>query len=89
VGWQLGECEPQLLCDCVGSSCNSLHGFVIEPCPHRDRGYGIGSNFGKFYLIRTDVTLGEPVSLVKVFRLFRLEGILFWCLECVCGHSSR
>jgi hypothetical protein len=30
--------------------------------------------FGSFiYLIRTDFTLGESVSLVKVFRLFRLE----------------
>jgi hypothetical protein len=27
--------------------------------------------------IRTSFTLGEPVSLVKVFRLFRLEQIFF------------
>jgi hypothetical protein len=39
----------------------------------RDRDYRIGSNFWKFYLIRTDFTLGEPVFWVKVFRLFRLE----------------
>jgi hypothetical protein len=58
-----------LLCACLGSSCNSLHGFVIGPCPHRDRDYCIGSNFGTFYLIRTVFTLGELVSLVKVFRL--------------------
>jgi hypothetical protein len=38
--------------------------------------YGIGSNFWKFYLIRTSFTLGELLSLVKVFRLFRLEGIV-------------
>jgi hypothetical protein len=39
--------------------------------------YRIGSNFWKFYLIRTSfITLGEPVSLVKMFRLFRLEWIL-------------
>jgi hypothetical protein len=31
--------------------------------------YCIGSNFWKFYLIKTNFTLGEPVSLVKVFRL--------------------
>jgi hypothetical protein len=37
----------------------------------------IGSNFWKFYLIRTGFTLGEPVSLVKVFRLFRLEQSFF------------
>ncbi len=35
----------------------------------------IGSNFWKFYLIKTGFTLGEPVSLVKVFRVFRLEWI--------------
>jgi hypothetical protein len=34
----------------------------------RDRHYSIRSNFWKFYLIRTGFTLGEPVSLVKVFR---------------------
>jgi hypothetical protein len=38
--------------------------------PHRD--YRIGSNFWKFYLIRTDFALGELVSLVKVFRLERI-----------------
>jgi hypothetical protein len=58
-----------LLCACHGSSWNSIHGFVIGPCPHRDRDYCIGSNFGKFYIVRTVFTLGEPVSLVKVFRL--------------------
>jgi hypothetical protein len=36
----------------------------------------IGSNFWKFYLIRTSFTLGELVSLVKVFGLFRLERIV-------------
>jgi hypothetical protein len=29
----------------------------------------IGSNFWKFYLVRTGFTLDERVSLVKVFRL--------------------
>ncbi len=38
--------------------------------------YHIGSNFWKFYLNRTHFTLGESVSLVKVFRLFRLERIV-------------
>ncbi len=33
------------------------------------------SNFWKFYLIKTGFTLLEPVLLVKVFRLFRLEWI--------------
>jgi len=48
---------------------------LVGPCPHRDMDYHIGSNFWKFDLIKTNYTLGEPVSLVKVFRLFRLERI--------------
>jgi hypothetical protein len=47
----------------------------VGPCPHRFRDHRIGSNFWKFYLIRTGFTLGEPVSLVKVFRLFRSKQI--------------
>jgi hypothetical protein len=41
----------------------------VGPCSHRDRDYRIGSNFWKLYLIRIGFALGEPVSLVKVFRL--------------------
>jgi len=47
----------------------------IEPCPHKNRDYCIGSNFWKFHPMRIDFTLGEPVSLVKMFRLFRLNWI--------------
>jgi hypothetical protein len=59
------------------SSTVKVPGFV-GPCPHRDKDYHrIGSNFWKFYLIRTSFTLNEMVSLVmKVFWLFRLEGIV-------------
>ncbi len=42
-----------------------------------DRDCHIQSNFWKFYLIRTRFTLREPVSLVKVFRLFKLEQMFF------------
>jgi hypothetical protein len=35
----------------------------------------IGSNFWKFYLIKTGFTLDEQVFLVDMFRLFRLEWI--------------
>jgi hypothetical protein len=45
------------------------------PAPTGTRDYRIGSNFWKSYLIRTGFTLGELVSLTKVFRLFRLERI--------------
>jgi len=41
------------------------------------RKWDIGSHFWKLYLIRTSFTLGELVSLAKVFRLFRLERIVF------------
>ncbi len=40
-----------------------------------DKDYRIGSNFWKFYLISIGFTLGEPVFLVNVFKLFRLEPI--------------
>ncbi len=50
--------------------------WVFGACPHRDSDYRIGSNFWKVYLIRPGFTLREPVSLVKVFRLFRLERIV-------------
>ncbi len=59
----------------------------VGPCLHRDRDYCIGSNFAKFYLIRIGFTLDEPLSFTKVFRLFRLEPIFFWCLKC--GHSRQ
>jgi hypothetical protein len=45
--------------------------------PHKDMDYHIQSNFWKLYLIRTDFTISERVSLVKVFRLFKLEWIVF------------
>ncbi len=51
--------------------------LLLGPAPHKDRDYCIRSNFWKFYLIRTGFTLGELVSLVKVFRLFRLKQT-FW-----------
>jgi len=54
-----------------------VSGAFVGPCPHRDRDYRIGSNFWKFYLIRTSFILGEQVSVVKLFRLFRLERIFF------------
>jgi hypothetical protein len=44
--------------------------------------YHIRTNFWKFYLIRTGFTLDEPVSLVKVFRLFKLEPMFFGCSKC-------
>jgi len=49
----------------------------VGPALDSNRDYHIGSNFWKFYLIRTGFTLGEPVSSAKVFKLFRLEQIFF------------
>jgi hypothetical protein len=48
----------------------------IGSCPCRDRDYHIGSNFWKFYLVKTSFTLDVLFSLVKVFKLFRLEWIV-------------
>jgi hypothetical protein len=63
---------------------------VIGPCPHRDRDYGIGSNFWKFYLIKTSFILVELVFFVKVFRLFRLAWIVLvfrlWTQEIEVQH---
>ncbi len=50
-------------------------GRFVGPAPVGDKDYHIGSNFWKFYIISIGFTLGEPVFLVKVFRLFRLERI--------------
>jgi hypothetical protein len=77
-----------------------LNVTIVGPCPHRHRDYHIGSNFWKFNLTRTSFTLGEPFSLVKVFRLFRLdriflvfrvwtqyidvEHLIYWQGQCVC-----
>jgi hypothetical protein len=58
---------------CYLFQCCSLYGLHYFVVPYWD--YWIGSNFWKFYLIRIGFTLGDPVSLVKMFRLFRLEWI--------------
>jgi hypothetical protein len=50
-----------------------IHYLSMKEDTFFDKDNHIGSNFGKFYLIRISFTLGERVSLVKVFRLFRLE----------------
>ncbi len=62
---------------CVCSGCSSLGRwegklYWVLPLDHC-----IGSNVWKFYLIRTRFALCELVSLVKVFRLVRLELIFF------------
>ncbi len=53
-----------------------LFPYFVGLCLFRDREYHIGSNFWKFYLVRISFTLDELVSLVKVFRVFRLEWII-------------
>ncbi len=60
------------------SFCKELEGeeilsLVCWARPHRDKGYHIGSNFSKFYLIKTGFTLSEHVYLMKMFRLFKLK----------------
>ncbi len=55
-------------------------GHVCWALPHRARNYRIESNFWKFYLIKIGFKLHEPVSLVIVFRPFKLEWI-FWVFQ--------
>jgi hypothetical protein len=55
----------------------------VRPCPHGDRDYHNGSNFWKFYLMRTGFTLDELVSLVKVYRLFGMEFIFSVFKVCI------
>jgi hypothetical protein len=55
--------------------------LLLGPAPTGTRDYRFRSNFWKFYLIKTGFTLGEPVSLVKVFRLFILEQMFFGVLS--------
>ncbi len=45
--------------------------LLLGPGPHSNSNYRILSKFLEVF------TLLEPVSLVKVFRLFRLEQIFF------------
>jgi hypothetical protein len=61
----------------MSSIYGNLYCFVLlGPVPTKTVTIEIGSNFWKFYFIRTGFTLDELVSLVKVFKLFRLEWIV-------------
>jgi hypothetical protein len=63
--------------------------YFIGRCPHRDSVYRIGSNFWKFYLIRTGFTWRELGFLVKVFRLFRSERsflVFRVCTQCTTSY---
>jgi hypothetical protein len=61
-----------LLCKQIGENLACLkqsHVFSLSLLdPPQGQDYCIESNFWKFYLVRTSCTLGETVSLVKVFR---------------------
>jgi hypothetical protein len=48
-------------------------GSLLGPARTGTGSIALDPTFGSFYIIKTRFTLGEPVSLVKVFRLFRLE----------------
>ncbi len=63
-------------CNCC-DNVTHLSCLFVGPPSQRDSDYCIQSNFWKFYLIWTDFTLGELVSLVKVFRLSKLEQMFF------------
>jgi hypothetical protein len=76
--WPSRISTPECVCQCfcprlMARAWSCVSGAFVWPCPCRDRDYHNRSNFWKFYLIRTSFILGEPVSLVKLFTLFRLE----------------
>jgi hypothetical protein len=85
IGW-LGMRQGQAFENWTSDCPDTRRGFDAQQCnthPHTSSKPSEISisffwaldyrNFWKFYLIRTSFTLGELVSLVKVFRLFRLE----------------
>ncbi len=56
--------------------------LFVGPCPPTGT-ITLDPTFESFTLLRTNFTLGEPVSLVKVFRVFRLEWIFVSVLKSV------
>ncbi len=58
----------------------------LGPCIHKDKDCHIASKFCKFYLIKTDFTLGEQVYLVEMFKPFILKRVLL-CSKC--RHGKR
>ncbi len=60
----------------LGLSLNTTVTILSGLFPHMNKDYSIEHNFWKFYFITISFTLGEVVSLVKVFGLFRLERIV-------------
>jgi len=79
-------CSHQVLKMCVKFPMCSLR-HSQQHLSGRDRAYRIRSNFWRLCLIRTGFRLGEPVFLVKVFRLFRLKRI-FWVFR-VCWSGIK
>jgi hypothetical protein len=56
--------------------------YFIGRCPRRDSVYRIGSNFWKFYLIRTGFTWRELGFWWKCSDCLDRNEV-FWCSECV------
>jgi hypothetical protein len=82
-GWVLGTHEAQLMMGVLIAYGLLSHYWAL---PHRDRDYCIGSNFWKFYLIRTRFILSELVFFWwKCLDYLDWKGF-FWCSEC--GHSK-
>ncbi len=68
------------------STINSLG--LMGLVPTRTWTIALDPTFGKFCLIRTNFILGELVSLVKVFRLFRFKWIVLVFRVGRCTTSS-
>jgi hypothetical protein len=88
IGW--AEC-PQLnvfatvfALRLMARAWSCVSGAFVGPCPRRDREYRIGSNFWKFYIIRTSFILGDRFLWWNCLDCLDWNGF-FWCSEC--GNS--
>jgi hypothetical protein len=59
---------------CIPNNIKAQKDFYLGLAPTGTGTIALDPTFWKFYLIRTGFTLVERVSLVKVFRLFKLDG---------------
>ncbi len=84
--WHRPFHPPSLILCVLSLDSFLLHKGAEESCPFHGYNktlvkvslcWAFGSNFWKFYLNRMGFTIDELIFLVKVFRLFKLERIVF------------
>jgi len=63
--------------------------MFIMPCPHRDMDYHIGSNFWKFYIIKTNFILDELGQNEPTVKRNALVGRSVHWMGCVFSFDAR